>query len=147
MMPLVQSGSKPHGVTAVHPSTVHAGLLLFHGDWEGAHNVAQGIDTADGSYWHAIVHRQEPDAGNAAYWFRQVGSHPIFASLREDAAEILKRYPRVNFKLPAVWNPGAFIDLCELAIAQPGSELEQTAMEIQHAEWTRLFEWCKRISK
>ena len=147
MMPLVQSGSKPHGVTAVQPATVYAGLLLFHGDWEGAHNVAQGIDKADGSYWHAIVHRQEPDAGNAAYWFRQVGSHPIFASLREDAAEILKRYPRVNFKLPAVWNPGAFIDLCELAIAQPGSELEQTAMEIQHAEWTRLFEWCKRISK
>jgi hypothetical protein len=143
-MPLVQRGSS---IRDLHPGDVSspavlAGLLLFSGDWEQAHDVAQGIHTAEGSYWHAIVHRQEPDAGNARYWFRQVGEHPIFPGLREDAATILRGFPDANVKLPAVWSPSAFIDVCESARRNPGSDLERSAIEIQHAEWLRLLQWC-----
>lgn len=147
-MPLVQQGSASHDLQAadVQPASAFAGLLLYLGDWEQAHTVAQDIQTVDGSYWHAIIHRQEPDAGNAAYWFRQVGNHPIYPSLRDEAAEILKRHP-APLKLGSSWNPNAFIDLCESALEQPGSEVERAAIEIQHAEWLRLFEWCIRISK
>ena len=63
-----------------------AGLYLYLSCWDEAHTVAQAIETAEGSYWHAIVHRQEPDVSNSAYWFRRVGEHPIFPGLRERAA-------------------------------------------------------------
>src|SRR5579863_995376 len=60
---------------AFAPDAALAGLYVYFSCFEEAHRVAQDIETPEGSYWHAIVHRQEPDAGNAAYWFRQVGRH------------------------------------------------------------------------
>src|SRR5690348_14223249 len=63
------------------PEAALAGLYLYFSCWDDAHEVAQSVDTAEGSYWHAIVHRQEPDAGNSSYWFRRVGRHPIFPAL------------------------------------------------------------------
>ncbi len=109
-----------------------------------AHNAAQNIETIDGSYWHAIIHRQEPDApyGNAVTGSGRVGIHPVFPGLREDASEILSRYPGIRLKLPAKWDPAAFTNLCETAVEKPGSELERAAIDIQHAEWKRLFDWC-----
>jgi hypothetical protein len=65
-----------------------AGLYLYFGCWAEAHETAQDIATPEGSYWHAIVHRQEPDAWNSGYWFRQVGAHAIYPALRDAAAEI-----------------------------------------------------------
>jgi hypothetical protein len=140
-MPLVQRGSSKHDLAPadISPLSAYAGLLLFLGDWQRAHEVAQDIDTPDGSYWHAIIHRQEPDPGNAGYWFRQVGKHAIFPGLQSDAEEILQRYPGNDIKLPSVWNPTFFVDLCESA---RGTALEPLAIEIQHAEWQRLFDWC-----
>src|ERR1039457_541515 len=64
---------------------VLAGMYLYFSCWEEAHRVAQDLDTPEGSYWHALVHRQEPDAGNSGYWFRRVGKHPIFPALLADA--------------------------------------------------------------
>ncbi len=58
-----------------------AGLLLLHDYPEESHQLSQRNEgfgsprTAD--YWHGIMHRREPDAGNAGYWFRRVGSHPV----------------------------------------------------------------------
>src|ERR1039458_6695276 len=99
---------------------------------EVAQDVAQAIATAEGSYWHAIVHRQEPDAGNAAYWFRQVGAHPIFPALARAAGQ------------EGRWDPFAFIEMCEQARRQPGSELEARARAIQRVEWQLLFDYCAR---
>src|ERR1700694_3407702 len=70
------------------PEATLSGLYLYFSCLEEAHTIAQEIATAEGSYWHGIMHRQEPDAGNAGYWFRQVGTHAIFPALREAAAEI-----------------------------------------------------------
>src|ERR1039458_8862595 len=63
------------------PEAAPSGLYVYFSCFEEAHKIAQDIPTAEGSYWHAIVHRQEPDAGNAAYWFRQVQRHPIFPEI------------------------------------------------------------------
>ncbi|MEJ7646279.1 MAG: hypothetical protein WKF87_16910 [Chryseolinea sp.] len=54
------------------------------GDWNTAHNVAQDINTKDGSWIHAYLHRKEGDGGNAAYWYRRA-SQPVYTkSLSEE---------------------------------------------------------------
>ena len=124
------------------PEAALAGLYLYFSCLDEAHEVAQKVETADGSYWHAIMHRQEPDAGNAGYWFRRVGRHAIFADLDAEAARIVAAHPAAGVRLPDRWDPLAFVDLCERARREPGSELETVALEIQRAEWQLLFHHC-----
>jgi hypothetical protein len=120
------------------PKLVRAGLYLHFDYWEEAHELAQDVETPDGSYWHGIVHRQEPDAANAAYWFQRVGAHPIFPALRARAAEL-------GYRTGANWDPIAFIDYCENAQAE--SAEEQIARDVQRAEWELLFDYCAREAK
>lgn len=121
------------------PEAAMAGLYLYFSCMDEAYEIAQGVESAEGSFWHAILHRQEPDAGNASYWFRKVGAHPIFPELRERAAAI-----GVDFG--ARWDPLAFIDFCEKARGGPGSAAEMQAMEVQRAEWQLLFGFCAKAS-
>lgn len=49
-------------------------LSLWHdarGDWETAHRIAQDVETPDGAWVHAYLHRKEGDIGNARYWYRR----------------------------------------------------------------------------
>jgi hypothetical protein len=117
------------------PDLVRAGLFFYFSCWTEAHEVAQNIDTPDGSYWHAMVHRQEPDASNSGYWFRRVGAHPIFPALRRFAAS-------QGFGSGARWDPIAFVDYC--VSAKTGTEEERIAREIQRVEWQLLFDHCAR---
>ena len=120
---------------AREPEAALAGLYLYCGCWNEAHETAQELSTPEGRYWHAIVHRQEPDAGNSSYWFRQAGAHAIFPALRAAALEL-------GFDVGPTWKPQAFIGLCEEARQRPGSELERQAREVQQAEWQLLFDYC-----
>ena len=53
------------------------------GDWDRAHELAQDVDTADGAWVHAYLHRREGDAANAGYWYRRAGRQPGTALDRE----------------------------------------------------------------
>jgi hypothetical protein len=128
------------------PQAALAGLYLYFSCRDEAHEVAQEDSSADGSYWHGILHRQEPDAGNASYWFQRVGKHPVFAALLEAAEAIAAAHPDAGMYFAKEWEPFAFIDICERARRQPGSKLERAAREIQRAEWQRLFDYCARRS-
>lgn len=43
------------------------------GEWERAHEVAQEVETPEGAWVHAYLHRREGDAVNARYWYRRRG--------------------------------------------------------------------------
>jgi hypothetical protein len=128
---------------AISPKGAMAGLWLNFSCFDEAHGVAQDLETPEGSFWHGILHRQEPDPGNAAYWFRRVGQHPVFPALRDEAEQILSTHT-VPFHVQDTWNPMAFIDFYEAARRKPGSEDEKVFMEIQNAEWQLLFDYCAR---
>jgi hypothetical protein len=125
------------------PEAPMAGLWLYFSCFEEAHQLADYCETAEGELWHAILHRQEPDSGNAAYWFRKAGSHPIFPTLAAEASKITRRVREAEFRAGR-WDPFAFIAFCDRARLQPGSTQEQAAMEIQRVEWQILFDYCAR---
>lgn len=102
-----------------------AALWLHHDFPDESHAISQEIATPTGSYWHGILHRREPDAGNAKYWFRRVGRHPVFADLGAD------------------WDPFAFVDECERHRGT-GTEAETRLRQEQLREWQALFDWCWR---
>lgn len=131
---------------AAAPQAALAGLWVYFSCFDQAHQLAQDIETPEGSYWHAILHRQEPDPDNAAYWFRQVGSHPVFAGLRNAAARIIEQYPGAGFGVAGHWDAFAFVEFCEQAPRKPGTDAERAALEIQRAEWQLLFDYCARSS-
>ena len=43
------------------------------GEWKRAHAVAQEIESKDGAWVHAYLHRKGGDAANAGYWYRRAG--------------------------------------------------------------------------
>src|SRR5207249_2393043 len=90
---------------ALHPEAALAGLWLYFSGYDECHEIAQDLGSPEGSFWHAILHRQEPDSGNAAYWFRKVGIHPIFRDLCAAADEAVSRYPEAEFRTGGKWDP------------------------------------------
>ena len=120
------------------PEAALAGLWLYFSCLGECHTITQGIRTREGSYWHAIMHRQEPDPGNSGYWFERVGAHAIFPALREAAAA--SGYPAAG-----QWDPFAFNEYCEKARRLPGSAEERIALEVQRAEWQLLFYYCASV--
>lgn len=141
-------GSRPAELFAgaPDPAAAMAGLWLYFSCFEEAHQLASSCATPEGELWHAIVHRQEPDPGNSAYWFRKAGKHPVFSKISHAAVRILARHPLAEFRT-GKWDPFAFIAFCERARRQPGSVQERAALEIQRAEWQILFDHCARPSR
>lgn len=127
---------------ARHSEAALAGLLLRAGCWAESHSVAQEIETPEGSYWHGIIHRIEPDSFNAGYWFRRVGKHAIFPALLRRAGEVLEHDAPRHWQLKNTWDAFLFIEWCDEAREKRG-QAEQAAIEIQMAEWELLFDWCR----
>jgi hypothetical protein len=119
-----------------------AGLWLAHGFFDESHAISQDLDTLEGSFWHGILHRREPDYLNAKYWFRRVPAHPIFAELREQAVALAGAEFRSSLGERKTWDPSAFVDLCERAAHERQDSLRRLCGEIQRCEWNLLFRYC-----
>ena len=107
--------------------------------------MSEKLEGSTGSYWHGIMHRREPDASNAKYWFRQVGQHDVFPKLLEAAREIVPAGSLALEKIVQVkaWDPFLFVDECEDA---RGTNSPRTAVcrQVQLLEWQLLYDYCWR---
>lgn len=134
--PDVRAQLKNRKASAIFPKAVHAeaalsGLYLYISCFEESHLIAQDIKDVEGSYWHAILHRQEPDAFNAGYWFNRAGRHAVFPALAEEAETL-------GYETQGKWDPVAFIRYAEDAANH------NVAVEVQNAEWQLLFHHCAK---
>lgn len=123
-----------------------SGLWLVFDFLDESHQISQDIATVEGSYWHGIMHRREPDYMNAKYWFRRVPRHPVFEELGDTARALFRTHaetdPYAEFlEHVQPWDPLAFVDLCE-AIAKGKAHCEALARDVAMSEWRLLFTHC-----
>jgi len=125
-----------------------AGVWLLHNYFDESHSISQEIETTDGSYWHGILHRREPDYGNAKYWFRRVGDHPVFTDMAAGARRIATTEATADshasfLATDGLWDPYRFIDLVE-KVARGKSQAGELCLQAQRLEWQLLFDHCYR---
>ena len=140
----------PQVVSNVDVTALKAGLLLLHDFVDESHQYSQSIEGQGehqlGDYWHAILHRREPDYVNAKYWFRQIGRQSVFSELARQAGELIESCPSSKaldwgsrLGCPNDWKPLGLVDLCEWCQSANDPDLMQAAREIQRAEMLLLF--------
>jgi hypothetical protein len=128
-------------------AAARAGLWLLHDHMTEGHEICQDLDTPSGSFWHMIVHRREPDPGNARYWCAHLGAHDVFDELLAGARRLAGRDPPEALRPllgAASWRPERFVALCTGGAAAAG--LEPLLLEIQRLEWRLLFDYDFRAA-
>ncbi len=134
-------------------AALQAGIWQFQGELDLSHKQSQAHEGEGESqlcdYWHAIMHRREPDYGNSKYWFRQVGRQPVFDELAPVVAKFLGTAEGAPISQwssrllpPRGWDPFAFVDLAEAAVGHPA--IDAAARQIQWAEMLLLLRFTAR---
>lgn len=68
-----EGGSPPDAISPELKALWH----VEAGHWDAAHDIAQDIPSAVGSWIHALLHAIEGDFGNSGYWYHRAGQPPI----------------------------------------------------------------------
>jgi hypothetical protein len=133
--------------TSTRGDACRAGLLLWNDDLDASHTIAQDLDDATGSYWHAIMHRREGDYSNSNYWWRRTATHPAFASVHEAVLNTLQSDTDedaqafvARLRSAGGWQPIEFVACCERA---PSRTDDTWLRRAQVAEIKALLDWCR----
>jgi hypothetical protein len=133
------------GLSDAAKEALRSGLLLLNDDLHASHELSQSIHTPTGSFWHAIMHRREGDAGNSQYWWRLTGDHPAFSDIHRNALKYLQGHgnpaaERFGAKMQASgrWDPVDFVRACS-----QGMNDDEWLRQLQLIEMTTLLRWCK----
>lgn len=120
---------------------IRALVYLWHDHLDASHTISQEIGDHEGSYLHAIMHRREPDYGNAKYWFRRISAHPVLKRVGESLSQDFSA-PEMELLSAAIkagyLDPLAFVDLCEKAGPSQG-ELNVVLEKVQALEFRELL--------
>lgn len=84
----LEEGNPPLGLSEMLEALWHDAK----GNWDKAHQLAQGINNADGAWVHAYLHRVEGDEGNASYWYRNAGKSFCKLSLEEEWETLVNEF-------------------------------------------------------
>ncbi|MFN0067947.1 MAG: hypothetical protein ACKVYV_09955 [Limisphaerales bacterium] len=128
-------------VGTAHPRAMEitALALLWHDHLDAAHELVQERSGAEAAWVHGLMHRREPDHGNAEYWFRRVGRHPAYPALARAVAampaEADPQSPHDRLMAGGAWDALAFND----AVAEAGVAEEGFLRAVQAAEFTVLL--------
>src|SRR4051812_3539163 len=126
-----------------------AGLWLWH-DWlDESHVISQSLQSATGSFWHAIMHRRKGDFSNSQYWYARCQNHPVLQQLANQVGGILHSLPADKSLLRVMsggWNPNAFVDLVESVSGNDRTPNHAAAVSLQQLEWRLLFDHCTRAA-
>ncbi len=152
--PLVARGGRRRLPAPARRGPRHGGRLPLAGLWllyeflDESHAISQELHTAEGSYWHALMHRRENDFSNSKYWFRRVGGHAVFEPLRLAAHDLAGEAPHPSARFlttQSAWDPYAFVDLCEASLSGR-APCEALCRRVQQSEWSLLFDYCYRVA-
>ena len=110
--------------------------LLWHDDLDGAHHLCQAHEGhPECDYVHALLHRREGDFANAKYWFREVGSHSVYAVVAQAAVEL----KQLGLVIDGQWRPAAMVDACAAALGRQPAR-SPALMQVQKAEFRALVD-------
>lgn len=138
---------------SVDSKCLEAGLLLLWDHLDESHSVSQALEgkgsprTAD--YWHGIMHRREPDPGNAAWWARRFAGHPaldVLGTYLQKWLQELAVEPDIlecgsGLLNGSTFDSMAMIELSTAARRSPGSVNDRTCRIVQYLEILNLLAW------